>query len=115
MLHRFPELRHDWGMNSPFILMAPEQIQQSIEGMLSVQRELQNTQLRFNEELGDLKEAQKQNLVAMEALLELSRATERKIERLVDYSITQESDILDVRTDVLDLKRRITALEQEKP
>jgi hypothetical protein len=94
--------------------MTFEQIQQAIEGMLSVQRELQNSQLRFDNELGDLKEAQKQNLVAMEALLEHSKATERKIERLVGYSITQESDVLDVRTDVLELKRRVTALEQEK-
>jgi hypothetical protein len=94
--------------------MTFEQIQQAIEGLLSVQRELQNSQLRFDTELGDLKEAQKQNLVAMEALLEHSRATERKIERLVGYSITQESDVLDVRTDVLELKRRVTALEQEK-
>jgi hypothetical protein len=94
--------------------MTFEQIQQAIEGMLSVQRELQNSQLRFDTELGDLKEAQKQNLVAMEALLEHSRATERKIERLVGYSITQESDVLDVRADVLELKRRVTALEQEK-
>ena len=92
--------------------MTPEQIQQAIEGMLSVQRELQNSQLRFETELGDLKEAQKQSLVAMEALLEHSRATERKIERLVGYSITQESDVLDVRADVLNLKRRVTALEQ---
>jgi hypothetical protein len=94
--------------------MTFEQIQQAIEGMLSVQRELQNSQLRFDTELGDLKEAQKQNLVAMEALLEHGRATERKIERLVGYSITQESDVLDVRADVLELKRRVTALEQEK-
>jgi hypothetical protein len=94
--------------------MTFEQIQQAIEGMLSVQRELQNSQLRFETELGDLKEAQKQSLVAMEALLEHSRATERKIERLVGYSITQESDVLDVRSDVLELKRRVTALEQEK-
>jgi polyhydroxyalkanoate synthesis regulator phasin len=50
----------------------------------------------------------------MDALLEHSKATERKIERLVGYSITQESDVLDVRTDVLNLKRRITALEEEK-
>jgi hypothetical protein len=94
--------------------MTFEQIQQAIEGMLSIQRELQNSQLRFDAELGDLKEAQKQNLVAMEALLEHGNATERKIERLVGYSITQESDVLDVRTDVLELKRRVTALEQEK-
>lgn len=94
--------------------MTFEEIQQAIEGMLSVQRELQNTQLRFDAEMGDLKEAQKQSLVAMQALLEHGKATDRRIEQLIGYSITQESDVLDVRADVLNLKRRVTALE-EKP
>ena len=104
--------------------MNPEQIQQAIEGMLSIQRELQNSQLRFEAELGDLKqsvselkETQKQTLtqtlVAMDALLENGKATDRRIEQLIGYSITQESDVLDVRADVLNLKRRVTALEQK--
>jgi flagellar motor switch/type III secretory pathway protein FliN len=74
--------------------MTFEEIQQTIEGMLSVQRELQGSQLRFEAELGDLKqsvgdlkEAQKQSLVAMDALLEHGKATDRRIEQLIGYSI----------------------------
>jgi peptidoglycan hydrolase CwlO-like protein len=74
--------------------MTPEQIQQAIEGMLSVQRELQGSQLRFEAELGDLKqsvgelkESQKQTLVAMDALLEHGKATDRRIEQLIGHSI----------------------------
>jgi hypothetical protein len=49
--------------------MTPEQIQAAIEGMLAVQRELQDSQLR---------------------LLEQSKISERKLDRLIGYSITQE-------------------------
>ncbi len=97
--------------------MTFEEIQQAIEGLLSVQRKLQNSPLRFDAELGDLKEAQKQSLaqklVEVDALLENGKATDRRIETLIGYSITQESDVLDVRADVLNLKRRVTALEQK--
>jgi hypothetical protein len=91
--------------------MTFEEIQQAIEGLLNVQRELQNSQLRFESEMVDVKEAQKQTGVALDSLLEVAQSTERKIERLVGYSITQESDVLDVKTDILDLKRRVSALE----
>ncbi|NJK29791.1 MAG: hypothetical protein HC940_06400 [Acaryochloris sp. SU_5_25] len=100
--------------------MTPEQIQQAIEGMLSVQRELQGSQLRFEVELGDLKqsvedlrESQKQNLVAMDALLEHGKATDRRIEQLLGYSINRERDSLDIQQDILDLRHRVVALEQK--
>lgn len=94
--------------------MTFEEIQQAIEGLLSVQRELQNSQLRFESEMADVKEAQKQTGVALGSLLEVAQSSERKIERLIGYSITQESDVLDVKTDILDLKRRIAALERNQ-
>jgi hypothetical protein len=59
--------------------MTPEQIQAAIEGMLAVQRELQDSQLR---------------------LLEQSKISERKLDRLIGYSITQESDILTVQEEL---------------
>jgi hypothetical protein len=99
--------------------MTPEQIQQAIEGMLSVQRELQGSQLRFEAELGDLKqsvgdlkESQKQTLVAMDALLEHGKATDRRIEQLIGYSINRERDSLDIQQDILDLRHRLVALER---
>jgi hypothetical protein len=71
--------------------MTPEQIQAAIEGMLAVQRELQDSQLR---------------------LLEQSKISERKLDRLIGYSITQESDILTVQEELIALKTRVAALEQ---
>jgi hypothetical protein len=100
--------------------MTPEQIQQAIEGMLSVQRELQGSQLRFETELGDLKqsvgelkESQKQTLVAMDALLEHGKATDRRIEQLIGYSINRERDSLDIQQDILDLRHRLVAIERK--
>lgn len=100
--------------------MTFEQIQQAIEGMLSVQRELQGSQLRFEAELGDLKqsvgdlkESQKQTLVAMDTLLEHGKATDRRIEQLIGYSINRERDSLDIQQDILDLRHRVVALERK--
>jgi hypothetical protein len=100
--------------------MTPEQIQQAIEGMLSVQRELQGSQLRFEAELGDLKqtvgglkEAQQQTLVAMDALLEHGKATDRRIEQLIGYSINRERDSLDIQQDILNLRHRLVAIERK--
>ena len=100
--------------------MTFEQIQQAIEGMLSVQRELQGSQLRFEAELGDLKqsvgdlkESQKQTLVAMDVLLEHGKATDRRIERLIGYSINRERDSLDIQQDILNLRHRVVALERK--
>jgi hypothetical protein len=100
--------------------MTFEEIQQAIEGMLSVQRELQSSQLRFEAELGDLKqsvgdlkESQKQTLVAMDALLEHGKATDRRIEQLIGYSINRERDSLDIQQDILDLRHRLVAIERK--
>jgi hypothetical protein len=99
--------------------MTFEEIQQAIEGMLSVQKELQGSQLRFEAELGhlkqsvgDLKESQKQTLVAMDALLEHGKATDRRIEQLIGYSINRERDSLDIQQDILDLRHRLVAIER---
>lgn len=72
--------------------MNPEQIQAAIEGLLAVQRELQDSQLK---------------------LLEQSKISERKLDRLIGYSITQESDILTVQEELIALKTRVSALEQQ--
>ena len=100
--------------------MTFEQIQEAIDGMLSVQRELQGSQLRFEAELGDLKqsvgdlkESQKQTLVAIDTLLEHGKATDRRIERLIGYSINRESDSLDIQQDILNLRHRVVALERK--
>jgi hypothetical protein len=121
--------------------MTPEEIQRTIEGMLSVQRELQEGQLKLQETQyqfqaeqqqlqetqkkdretieqmlsvqRDLQEGQMQVLDALSSLIEVSNRNERRIEQLVGYSITNESDRLDLQQQVEDLKRRVERLESQ--
>jgi hypothetical protein len=93
--------------------MTPEEIQQTIEGMLAIQRELQNSQLEFRESLvqlridiADLKESTRN-------LNEISQRHERRIEQLLGYSITGEGDRLDLLQRLMTLERRVSRLEQE--
>lgn len=86
--------------------MTPNEIQSAIEGLLSVQRELQNTQLRTAEEIADLKQS-------ISELNEISRRHERRLEQLIGYSITGESDRLDILQRMSTLETRINKLEQK--
>ena len=86
--------------------MTPEEIQRTIEGMLAVQRELQNTQLVTREEIADLKESTKN-------LNEISQRHERRIEQLIGYSITGDSDRLDNLERIQQLERRVRKLEEK--
>jgi hypothetical protein len=121
--------------------MTPEEIQSTIEGMLAVQRELQNSQLKLQEESQRQREnfnllreeSQRQrenfNLLREESqrqredinvlvqsigqLLEVSNRHERRIEQLVGYSITSDSDRLDLQQQILDLAKRVEKLENQ--
>jgi chromosome segregation ATPase len=68
--------------------MTPEEIQQEIERMLAVQRELQNSQLKHSEQIADLVDEGRrvdrridQNSRDIRDLLDIVRAQERRIER----------------------------------
>ncbi len=93
--------------------MTPEQIQQAIEGMLLVQRELQNSQLRFESELGTLKQTVSELAEQSRATDERFKATDRRFEQLVGYSINRERDSLDIQQDILDLRHRLVAIERK--
>jgi chromosome segregation ATPase len=135
--------------------MTPEEIQRTIEGMLAVQRELQNSQFKLQEESQRQREdfnllreesqrqredfnllreeSQRQredfNLLREESqrqredinvlvqsigqLLEVSNRHERRIEQLIGYSITSDSDRLDVQQQLLDLAKRVEKLENQ--
>lgn len=86
--------------------MTPEEIQKAIEGMLAIQRELQNTQLRMSQEISDLKQS-------VSELNDISRRHERRLEQLVGYSITSESDRLDVLERIISVEQRVSRLENE--
>jgi phage-related minor tail protein len=111
--------------------MTFEEIQQAIEGMLIVQRELQNSQLKlteramkFDEEMEALKSRQEAFTSSLETLtsnqeaftssLETSQANfDRRFEQLIGYSINRECDSLDIQQDILDLRHRVVALERK--
>lgn len=91
--------------------MTPEEIQRAIEGMLAVQRELQNTQLRMSQEIADLKESTGKLEESTRNLNEISLRHERRLEQLIGYSISGESDRLDIVERLMSLERRINRLE----
>jgi polyhydroxyalkanoate synthesis regulator phasin len=72
--------------------MTPEEIQRTIEQMLAVQRELQETQLRQRDDIDRLI---------------------RLVDRLIGYSITNESDHLSLEERMTALERRVRRLEPE--
>lgn len=60
--------------------MTPEEIQRTIEGMLAVQRELQNSQLEFRESLVQLRADITDLKESTRNLNEISQRHERRIE-----------------------------------
>jgi hypothetical protein len=70
--------------------MQPEEIQRILEQMLGVQRELQDSQLRQRDDLDRLI---------------------RLVDRLVGYSITNETDHLNLEERMSALERRMRRLE----
>jgi polyhydroxyalkanoate synthesis regulator phasin len=118
-----------------------EEMQQILQDMLRIQRELQESQIKQSGDIQDLRASMADLRDTMTAnheqvtaeIRELTRVTsanhgvltdalgrlierdvaiDRRIEQLVGYSINRESDYLDVHQDIQDLKRRVTTLEQ---
>ncbi len=105
--------------------MTFEEIQQMLELLLAVQREIQESQLRNREDINLLIEQSRQsrediNLLIEQSrqsredinlLIEQSRQQNKNIERLIGYSITVESDHLDLEERFATLERRVKKLE----
>ena len=98
--------------------MTPEEIKETIEGMLAAQRELQNSQLKLQEEsqrqredINVLRQDISTLVQGIGQLIDVSNRHERRIEQLIGYSLTGESDRLDLYQEVNDLKRRVERLE----
>lgn len=92
--------------------MTPEEMQNIIEGMLSVQRELQNSQLKQGESISKLKESIIELRESVADLKEVSQRHERRLEQLIGYSISGESDRLDLLQRLQTLERKVSKLEQ---
>lgn len=91
--------------------MTPEEIQRMIEGMLAVQKGLQDSQLQFSSNLDTISQDISELRQSVSDLKEVSQRHERRIEQLLGYSITGESDRLDMVERLMDLEQRINRLE----
>jgi hypothetical protein len=107
--------------------MTFEEMQAVIANMLQVQRNLQESQLRDREDIllmredilllieqaklassvqRNLQESQIRDRQDIELLLEKSRQQERMVDRLVGYSISFESDKMDLEQRMRELERK---------
>ena len=95
--------------------MTFEQMQAMIQEMLAVQRELQASQLRLTEWQDRLAERQDKFMEELETDRQERKARDenidRRLEQLIGYSINRERDSLDIQEEILNLKRRVIALE----
>ncbi len=102
-------------------MMTFEEMQAVITGMLEVQRNLQESQIRDRQDIlllieqakqassvqRNLQESQIRDRQDIELMLERSRQQERMIDRLIGYSLPYEAD-------KLDLEQRMTELERKR-
>ena len=109
--------------------MTFEEMQKIIEGMLSVQRELQDSQLKLKESQLELKERQLKFEESQEAqkavldeliqkygdLAEHSIRQREILDRLIGYSLTNESEHLNLEEKLQALETRIKRFEEKKP
>ena len=101
--------------------MTFEEMQAVIAGMLEVQRNLQESQLRDRQDIlllieqtkqlssvqRSIQEDQIRDRQGIELLIERGKQQEKMIDRLIGYSLSYESD-------KLDLEQRMTELERKR-
>jgi hypothetical protein len=106
--------------------MTFEEMQAIIAGMLEVQRNLQESQLRDRQDIlllieqskqmsnlqRNLQESQIRDRQDIELMLDKSRQQERMIDRLIGYSLSYEADKLDLEQRMTELERKRSELGQ---
>jgi predicted nucleic acid-binding Zn-ribbon protein len=92
--------------------MTPEEIQKTIEQMLAIQRELQENQLKNSTDIADLSANIADLSANIAELVQHSREQDKRIEQLIGYSITGESDRLDLEERMRILERKVKKIEQ---
>ncbi len=91
--------------------MTPEEIQRTIEGMLAVQKGLQDSQLTFSSNLDTISQDIRELRQSISDFKEITQQHERRLAQLIGYSLTDESDRLDLRQRLTELERRLNKLE----
>lgn len=92
------------GRSKTSVSMTFEEIQQTLEQMLTVQRELQASQL-------DQRQRQIAQSQKIQDILAYQEHQQRLLDRLIGYSITNESDHLTLEERLNALEQRIKRLE----
>ena len=87
--------------------MTFEEIQKTLETMLTVQRELQETQIKQQET--QIKQSEE-----IKDMIEQGKEQDRRIQQLIGYSITQAGDVLDVQMSLRDIYARLSKLENQQ-
>ena len=114
--------------------MTPEEIQQTIEGMLAVQRDIQERQLRNTEaiesnskaieQLGEridrVSQQQEINLQAIALLTDnisnfniINQRHENRLTQLYGYQMSADTDRLNIMQNLNDIKRRLNNIESK--
>ncbi|UBF25770.1 hypothetical protein K9N68_30175 [Kovacikia minuta CCNUW1] len=93
--------------------MTFDQIQRTLEQMLAVQRELQESQLRQRQEIDQLLVYQVNQQGQIDQLLAYQQNQQRLVDRLIGYSLSNESDHLDLEERMNALERRIRRIETD--
>jgi polyhydroxyalkanoate synthesis regulator phasin len=98
--------------------MTPEEIQTTLEQMLAVQRELQESQLQLQDGQVRLQQEQEAQKAVLDELIErygdLSANSERQqriLEQLIGYSLTNESEHMTLEEKLEALQARVQRLE----
>ena len=101
--------------------MTFEEMQKIIEGMLSVQRELQESQLELKERQLKFEDSQEAQKAVLDELIqrygnlaENSIRQQKILDRLIGYSLTNESEHLNLEEKLQALEARIRRFEEKK-
>ena len=87
--------------------MAPEDIQTTLEQMLKIQKELQQTQI-------NLQQTQITQSAEIKDLIAQGKEQDRRIQQLIGYSISQAGDVIDVQMALRNIYARLSKLENKE-
>lgn len=94
--------------------MTFEEIQKTIEQMLAVQKELQESQLRLKDQQERERETISIMVSELAKLIALNNRHENPIEQLIGYSIADERDRYHLMERLMNVERRLEQLENKQ-
>jgi hypothetical protein len=100
--------------------MTFEEIQEILNRMLKIQQDIQFQQVKNTDAIARIDEQQEKNIQAISQLTEnisnlnvVSQRHENRLSQLYGYQQTADSDRLNIMQGVLDIKRRLTSIEEK--